>query len=361
MALKIKNETYYVVFRDFRGRVNSRSLKTKDYNQALIYHDLFMQQLQSARQKQVIIKEFPLAIPQVNEFADRLEKSTKNRLKLQNMIDIAKSKRDISNEHVSAMKYFVERNKAICVYADEVTPRIAQDYLNKYYNKGNGKTYNNIKSYLNTVFRCCLVEANLTSSPFQPIVNKKVTEVENHRNLTDDEIKILMDILPLPMQVMTMLSRWTAQRLETCSRMTPSMFDFETRLFIIEPSKTKRFNKFVCVPIMPELEEYIKPILAKCKDKEKPIIKQITDLKYSNHLISKNFIKALKTCNIPIDLDNGKAGFHSLRGSAITFFKELGISSDDLKLITGHTTDRMEQLYDRSKKQLQKYLQRGRG
>jgi integrase len=356
MALKIKNETYYVVFRDFRGRVNSRSLKTKDYNQAVMYHDLFVQQLQSARQKQVIIKEFPLIIPQVNDFADRLEKTAKNRLKLKNMIDIAKSKRELSQKHISTMNYFVDRIKNICHYADEVTPKIAQDYLNKYYNKGNGKNYNNIKSCLNTVFRCCLVEANLSSSPFQPIINKKVTEIDTHRNLTDTEIDTIMSVLPLPMQVMTMLSRWTAQRLETCARMTPSMFDFEARLFIIEPSKTKRFNKFVCVPIMQELQEFIEPILEKCKDKEKPIIKQITDLKYPNYYISDLFRQALIKCNIPINSDNGKAGFHSLRGSAITYFKELGMSSDDLRLITGHTTDRMEQFYDRSKKQLQKYL-----
>jgi integrase len=182
-----------------------------------------------------------------------------------------------------------------------------------------------------------------------------VDNVNTHRNLTDDEINILLNVLPLPMQVMTMLSRWTAQRLETCARMTPSMFDCESKVFVIEPSKTKRFNKFVCVPIMPELEQFIKPILGKCKNKEKPIIKQITDLKYPNYYISDLFRQALIKCNIPINADNGKAGFHSLRGSAITYFKNLGLPSDDLKLITGHTTDRMEQIYDRSTKQISKF------
>lgn len=355
MALTIKNNIYYVVFRDLRGKVNSRSLKTKDYNQALIYHDMFMDNLQIARQKRAVFADFPQFTAKVNTFVENIENSRQNRLKLQNIIDIAKRKRELSPKHVSSFNLFVERVGKVYKYADEITPKIALEYMEHFYNKGNGKNYNNIKSCLNTVFRCVLIEANLQQSPFANIINKRVDNVNTHRNLTDVEIDTLLSVLPLPMQIMTMLSRWTAQRLETCARMTPGMFDCESKVFVIEPSKTKRFNKFVCVPIMPELEQFIKPILEKCKDKEKPIIKQITDLKYPNYYISDLFRQALIKCNIPINADNGKAGFHSLRGSAITYFKNLGISSDDLKLITGHTTDRMEQIYDRSTRQISKF------
>lgn len=361
MAIRLKNNIYYVVYRDLRGKVNSRSLKTSDYSQAVMYHDLFMRNLRYVKQKRAVFADFPQFNVKPNTFTDNMENPRQNRLKLKNMIDLAKSKRDISQKHISAMGYFVDRLKNVYQYADEITSKIALDYMEQFYNKGNGKNYNNIKSCLNTVFRCCLIEANLQQSPFANIINKQVKDISTHRNLSDNEIEQLMRVSPLPMQVMIMLSRWTAQRLETCARMTPAMFNFESKVFVIQPSKTARFNKFVCVPIMPELENFIKPILRKCKNKEKPIIQQITDLKYSNHLISKNFIKLLNQCNIPITTDNGKAGFHSLRGSAITYFKELGISSDDLRLITGHTTDRMEAIYDRSTKQISRIAMNSKG
>ena len=67
----------------------------------------------------------------------------------------------------------------------------------------------------------------------------------------------------------------------------------------------------------------------------------------SNEALSKAFLTALKRCQI-VDTEQGKASFHSLRGSAISYFKGMGVSSDVLRKMTGHTTDRMEATYDRS-------------
>jgi integrase len=266
------------------------------------------------------------------------------------MLAIAKKKRKIGKNHETAMRHLIERTKL--KYADDVTPKAALNYLENYYGNGNGKTYNNVKSCSNLIFRCCLIEANMQNSPFEPIINKQVENVDTHRNLTDAEIDKVMEVLPEHIQVMTMLSRWTAQRLETCARMTPEMFDFERKVFIIKPSKTARFNKYVCCPILPKLEKFIKPVLQKIPDKTLPIVGQMSDM--TNQKISKWFKYYLNKCEIKDD-DSGKAGFHSLRGSAITYFKEIGMKSDDLRLITGHTTDEMEAIYDRSSEQISRF------
>jgi integrase len=352
MSLQLKNKIWYIFYRDLRGKMNSKSLKTTSREVAEGLHAEFMANLQLARQKAVILREFPLvnAINGKNNTTPEQNFNTsQKRLKLQNMIKCAEKKRALSKDHLSAFNLFLERmRKAKYVYADEITPAIALQYLETYYNKGNGKTYNNIKSALNTIFRCCLIEANLTSSPFDPIINRKVTDIDGRRNLTDEEIERLMAIMPEPLQLMTMLSRWTAQRLETCARMTPSMFDFETKVFVIQPSKTKRFKKFVCCPIFAELEEYIKPILTRCKEPEKSILHQITNGYRNNRKISEYFSEYCEKAQIEHHADNGKAGFHSLRGSAITCFKNRGMTSEELKHVTGHTTDNTEQIYDRS-------------
>ena len=342
-----------MVFRDLRGRVNSRSLKTRDPEEAKKQEKKFMGILNEARRLRSVSRTFPM----FKEFAPtELPLSRSNRLKLSKMLELAAKKKKISPTGEKYWNKFLERLKSY-KYADEITPKVALNYLETYYNKGNGKTYNNVKSYLNGIFKYCLVEANLAASPFEPIANRIVDpdEVEGHRNLTDKEIELVMTAIDEDIQVLTMLSRWTTQRLETCARMTPAMFDFESKVFVIDPGKLKRFNKYVCCPIMPELEKYIKPILQRCTTPDEPIAYQIRgNIRRTNDAVSKAFMTALKRCKI-VDTAEGKASFHSLRGRAISYYKELGMSSDDLRLITGHTTDAMEAKYDRSKAQISRF------
>ena len=249
----------------------------------------------------------------------------------------------MSKTHKIHWKSFIDRIGV--KYADQVTPKKALAYLERYYNKGNGKTFNNVKSNLNTVFRMCLVEAGLSESPFAPIANRRVTDVEHHRNLTAEEIDRIMAAPRVPeyVRIMTMLSRWTAQRLETCARMIPAMFDFEKKVFIIDPGKNARFKEWVCCPIFPTLEKFIKPILAKCKHPEVPIVQQFNYPK-KNDYFSAEFRELLISLGIRDD-STGKASFHSLRGSAITWLKENGVDRETRRSITGHDSQDVEDVY----------------
>lgn len=344
MSLKLKGKYYYVVFRDLRGKMNSRSLKTSNYENAKKLHDIYMNNLRIARQQRTMLQDFPMLntiLPNV-EISHIRPQTHRKGIKLVDMLQCASKRRKMSIEHIRAINKLIER--VPYKYASEITPQVALQYLERYYNFGNGKTYNNVKSCLNTVFRCCLVEANLSASPFDSIINRQVTDVESHRNLSDEEIARVMKILPIELQILTMLSRWTGQRLETCARMTPEMFDFERKVFIIDPGKTKRFKKWVCCPILPELEKFIKPILLRCKNKEVPIVEHFA--KKANNHYSESFTEKLQMAGI-LDSDAGKASFHSLRGSAITWFKEHGVNGETLRSITGHESSSVEDIYAR--------------
>jgi hypothetical protein len=340
MLRKIKNR-YYISFYDIDGTRRTRALGTADPARAKELYAEYLSHVENMKFRARIVHDFPDLYSEQAPIT-AAKPSDRNRLKLTSIWELAQPRRALSNNHRKIWDKFLERTKL--KYADEVTPKYALNYLNEYYSEGNGKTYNNIKSALNTVFRCCLVEAGLSESPFKPIFDKRVTDIDHHRNITLEEFDQIFAIAPIQLQIAMMLSRWTAQRLETVTRMTPAMFDFERLVFLIDPGKNKRFNEWVCVPIFPELEKFLKPILKKCSDPEKPIVHQFSEWKNTRY--TNVFSQLIKQLNIP-DEHGARASFHSLRGTAITWFKEHGIKGDDLQSITGHDSKEVEDIYAR--------------
>lgn len=266
-------------------------------------------------------------------------------IRLDAMLEIAKTRHRIGKAHELAWNAFAKNSGM--TYSDEVTPKRALDYLDSNYGSGNGKSFNNNKSALNTIFRCCLIEAGLDASPFASIMDKTVTAIQHHRNLTLEEIDLIMKNANPLIQVMVMLSRWTSLRLETCARITENMLDSEKNVFVIDPGKTKRFDKWVCVPVFKPLKDFLFLPEIKSKfphDKDKPIV---FGFGYGNQKsFSKSFGLLLKKLHIS-DNNSGTACFHSIRGTAITYFKEHGIRGEELRMITGHESSAVEDIYAR--------------
>ncbi len=349
MALEKKANTYYAYFRDIDGRRVKRSLHTGDRAIAEIREKAMKEMIQEVKFRAACQRMRPDEPQTTTAFPKKQAPSPgehqRGSIALAKMWDLALTRRELSRTHRIRWQRFVERIGV--KYADEVTPAKALAYLEKYYSKGNGQTFNNVKGNLNSIFRCCLVEAGLSESPFSPIFKRIVTNIEHYRNLSDEEIDLIMAAPSIPeyAKIMTMLSRWTTLRLESCARITPSMFDFETLVFLIDPGKNKRFKEWVCVPIFPALEKYIKPILAQCENSEKPIVKNFGYPK-KNDYFSEDYRKLLKELGI-LDTPSGKASFHSLRGRGITWLKEQGINRDARRAITGQDSQDTEDIYAR--------------
>lgn len=363
MALRKIHNVWYMYFRDENGRHRTLSLHVHDRDTAVSLERRYMEQLRAKKALQRIVRDFPeySPPPPVQQTVPEVVTHQRGGIKLADMWECALKKRPLSRTHKGSWERFI--SWCPVKYADLVTPKLAQEYLEKHYGSGNGKSFNNNKTNLNTIFRCCLVEANLSASPFAAVINRRVTETETHRNLTADEFDRLLEVLPMDLKVLAMLSRWTCQRLETCARIVPEMFDFERLVFVIEPGKTRRFKKWVCVPIMPELEEFIRPLLPDCKA-GKPIVDNFTTKKYKtektrNDKFSDRFRQICKSNGI-VDTESGKASFHSIRGTAITWFKEQGIKGEELRSITGHTSDEVEDIYARDIASLSKIARKHR-
>lgn len=349
MGLREIGGNWYVYFRDVDGKLKTRSLKTKDRKTAIRLERDYMDQVRARKGAAVLLRDFPELKPYAPAPVKAKEGvHQRGGIRLADMLECAETKRPISKDHRLAWKRFTKWTTV--KYADQVTPRMAQDYLMEKYSGGNGKAFNNNRTMLNTIFRCCLVEAGITASPFASVINRRVLEVETHRNFTPEEFDRIIAAAPLHLKVLAMLSRWTCQRLETCASILPEMFDFDRLVFVIEPGKTRRFKKWVCVPIMPELEAFIRPLLPDCKPGV-PIVNNYITGKFKsfdnqNSKLSMYFRRLVISLGIK-DTEAGKASFHSIRGTAITWFKEQGIRGEELRSITGHESSDVEDVYAR--------------
>lgn len=342
--LRKYGKKWYIMFRGLDGKLKTRSLKTEDKEEAAKRHADYMKNLRSARSAQVLARDFPGVVQAAPALPELPGTHRRGGIRIDKMWEVALTKRPLSENHRKIWVKFCDRIGV--KYADLVTPKLALDYLNTHYAGGNGKTFNNARSILNTIFRCCLIEAGLESSPFGAIIPRRITEVESHRNLTLLEVDQIMEAGTPLIRLMTQLSRWTAQRLETCARMTPAMLDLERKVIIIQPGKTKRFNEWICAPVMPELEKFLRNenLIGFSSPSDEPFVSAFGYT--TNAAFSLAFGRLLAKLNIT-DTAEGKASFHSLRGTAITWYKEQGITGEPLRAITGHRSDAVEDIYAR--------------
>lgn len=346
MGLRKKGNVWYVYFKDTDGRQICRSLKTHEKPMAVQLHAEYMSRLRAAKGARVLARDFAQWMP-AEPGGPLMPPAAGHRrggIRLADMWECAAKKRALGKNHRKIWEKFLERIEV--KFADLVTPALALEYLDTFYSGGNGKTYNNVRSILNTIFRCCLIEGGLAASPFAAVMPRRVTEVESHRNLTLAEVDRIMEAGSPLIRMMTMLSRWTTQRLETCAHITPGMLDDERKVIIIQPGKTKRFNEWCCCPIMPDLEKFLESERGTW-GKLPPETPLVYAYGYtSNAALSLAFGRLLAKLGIT-DTAEGKASFHSLRGTGITWFKTHGIKGEDLRAITRHKSDAVEDIYAR--------------
>lgn len=350
---KIKNR-YYIYYRDQDGKHRTLSLGTSDPEKAQAEHDRLWGLMQSAKVANKLLARHAMIFPDsvirdiqdADPFPPRVPRE-KKRLKLKEMIQLAQQYRDISPDAVKSFERFMEWCNSSLKYASDITPQIAVDYLEHKYGDGNGKSFNNNKSALNTIFRCCLVQAEMERSPFECFPNKRVRNVESHRPLTVEEFRMAYAAAREPWRTASLISWHTALRLETCFRLAwEHINENDTPPSItIMPGKTARFGRAVYIPIHPELWERLTAI-PRPADNSTPILSQFPPLKEFDRKKARvsYYVGLLRSLGIN-DNQFGKASFHSLRASFITRCDENDISRSATQGIAGQRSDKITDLY----------------
>ena len=131
MALRKIHNTYYVYYRDVDGKLKTRSLKTTDATLARRLHDDYILQLQAKKGRAVIMRDFPELKPPPELPKTATGEHQRGGMKIADMLECALSKRVLGKTHLEVWKRFADRIGV--KYADQVTPDIAQAYLQKYY------------------------------------------------------------------------------------------------------------------------------------------------------------------------------------------------------------------------------------
>lgn len=344
MAIRKIGKYYYIYFRE-NGK--SRTLATGHTVEAEArkIDRANTARLRSDRQKKYLkriadpeaVEERPVAPPEPEH--------KRGTVKLADLFGIASKYRALSRFHRNALADFIRVTGL--KYADQVTPKIARDYLEKRFGHGNGKSYNNARTYLNTIFRLTLIESGLSESPFASLVPRRVTNTVSHRPITDEEFRRLFDASQEPYRTALLIGYHTGLRLMDCFRLSPA--DIADGWIRLTPAKTARFKRAVEIPVHPELANHLSSLPVSGKS---PYCANAP----SEQRIAANLKTLFDKCGVT-DTPDGKASFHGLRSAFVTRLREHGIPEHAIEGLAGHTDTSTTNVYSRDRQTPLKLLE----
>lgn len=361
MALLKKANTWYAYFRDLDGRQVKRSLHTGDRAVAEIREKAMKEMIREVKFRAACQRMRPDEPQITTAFPKKQAPSPgehqRGGIALAKMWNLALTRRELSDRHHAEWERFLVGLPHNVKYADQVTPKVALDYLERNYGGKSGKTYNNHKTALNTIYRLCLVEAGLSQSPFAPIANRRVTDVEHHRSLTEKEFVKAFKAAAEPWKTAMLISWHTAMRKETCFRLAWEHIDPNDNppSITIVPGKTARFGRAVYIPIHPQLWDWLCK-LPRPESDSTPILSQFPKRNKWTDNDNLTYCAGLFRSLGIADTAEGKASFHSLRASFITRCDEAGISRLATKSVAGQTEDNITDLYSHDKETAKQIL-----
>ena len=259
----------------------------------------------------------------------------RKRLKLAEWQEAAAKYRDLSRDTIKIFNRFV---KSISErYFDEITPERALRYLNENFgDDGKGKSFNNNKSVLNTVFRLLRIDAGIESSPFERIPNRKHV-AEHQRPFTEEEFLRIYHAAAEPWKTAVLIAWWTGLRQESVFNLKWSAIEGD--VLTTMPGKTARFGRAVRIPIHPQLLA----ALSALPRKNEYVLGCFKFCRTSNSF-HRAFGELLDKLGIVAD-ERGIVNFNCLRDSFVTRCDEAGIPRHATRGIVGHVSDKQTDLY----------------
>ena len=334
MALVLRGKVWYVYYRDERGVLASRSLRTRSKVLAKHLHEAFMAERAARKEVLELHRRFPGKVPAVvNELAPMPE-PVRRRLKIADMIDELGKVMTVARAMRISLRRFQRFIPA--KYMDEVTPTMALTYLERQFGGGrNFKQFNNEKSSLNRAFRLLAVSAGITVSPFAAIASRKVENVQHHRPITEDEFRLIMATAEEPFRTAAALGFYAGADMSTAFALPGHAVDLPRRLIRWRrPKSGVWFTVGIHAELLPMLEA-----LRFDPTSSDPILPKV-----GNTMRFRYFRDLFDRLHIA-DNAEGAAGFHSLRASFFTRCDAAKLHRRTVSLAGGHLTDAMNDLY----------------
>jgi integrase len=262
----------------------------------------------------------------------------KTRLLIKDIIATAEKYKEISVDKIRAWNRFTDALAKDIRYADQITADIAFAYLNKDYGKQKGKTWNNNRSYINSIFRTILIDAGLPESPFQRIIQKRLDDEEHQRPFTEDECAAIIEAAKEPWRSAAVIAYYTGLRQKDCFALRWN--DIKDGIITTMPGKTARFGRSVRIPIHPQLSKYFNKLP---KSQDGRVLGFVDTVSHKGRF-TLYFGELLDELDIN-DNDKGTVEFNCFRNTFITRCRAAGVQEHAIRGVVGHIDSEMTDLY----------------
>lgn len=337
MALRKRGRYYYAYFvqwersgLELRKRQVERCLYTDDKHVAKVIETKLMNDARTASTEARAGAKIEAIL---NGGTVSVKRTVKRRLSVADALKCAERHREVG---ATAKKHWMRfvRDGGFA-FLDEVTPEDALTYLEKIAPNG-GKSYNNARSALNGIFKLVLIDAGLSSSPFDLVRPVRVSSVAQ-RPITRDEYERILAVAPSPWREAVQIAWFTGMREKDV--FTLKWSEIHGDLIRKLPAKTARFRREVLIPIHPRLQELLSTIPHRGE-------RVLGAWSYKPNYVgfASKFGKILDEAKVERD-GYSTVNFNSLRNSFISRCDAAGIPRHAVRGIVGHVSDSMTDLY----------------
>lgn len=246
-----------------------------------------------------------------------------------------------------AVGRMIEWMKQRVKYAKDITPLLAEKYLEVLSTEIGAGTYNNRLSMFKRIWKSLDDEFRLCKNVWDGFKKKKVIKQSSRRSLSETDIaKLLSKADTHDMKLLIMIGTYTGLRISDSSMLKWSDIDMKNKIMKVIPIKTKKYmNSPIEIPIHPTLMK----MLEATPHESEYVSKSNADGYESGHIGGK-VVELFKKCGMQTtEKVNGKIkyirGFHSLRHTFVSMAINSGMSPLLVQKIVGHSAVDMTSHY----------------
>lgn len=245
---------------------------------------------------------------------------------------------------------WVEANEPSCRLMRDVTPFMAQRFMDAVAAKFSANTYNKYLSLMRLVWMKLSKRIRAESDPWADIERKSAKKTGGRRALTVDELSKVCALLDGEMRILFALGIYTGLRLADCALLRWDAVDLAKGLLHVLPRKTMKTGRVVTVSLHPTLERLLSCVV---RNESPYVLPELAELYVRNSSeVAKRVQAVFEKAGIRTQGDVAGysrkvtvVGFHSLRHTFVSLCGNGGMPLAYVQSIVGHANPMMTSHY----------------
>jgi len=238
----------------------------------------------------------------------------------------------------------------------EVSPAVAEEYATHLWASGIApRTYNGAIKFLRSMFTVLKTRAGLATNPWDEMPAQD-SETEGRRNFTSEELEKVCAKAEGTLRYWICIGLYTGLRLGDVVTLKWDEIDFRSHRITRRPSKTRRKDKVLTIPLHPVLESMLKELKRTADKGDSHLFAEDAERhqRGQSSTITQRIQEHFRKCGIETtesadDLHRKKAivrvGFHSLRHSYVSLCAANRVPQVAIQELVGHGSPAMTALY----------------